>query len=298
LESLDPNIEVILNDKFLDESYNLTSLAGDITIVVTSDDASFGKDRFSLIVKELDFSTDLVTSGDQDCDLGLVGSITIEQSEDGVLYDIYDSSDQLITSGTGIGGNLLLGLPSESLQFGDNNFTIKASRGECGQQEFTNPVIVNIIDVPVVTYDALSNTLSTDATGSLQWYKDGTVIPGATSATHNLDHSTANYHVVASNQSCDKSSEIFLVNGLEEDLSNAGIALYPNPVNDIFQLKMSKSTLDNVLLRVLTVNGKVVEERSINTKITSINAVSYESGIYLVEIIDNGKRYIVRLVKQ
>ena len=144
----------------------------------------------------------------------------------------------------------------------------------------------------------MSNSLSTDAVGSLQWYENGEAIPGETSTTLNLGHATAEYHVVASNESCDKSSEILLVTGLEDDLENAGIALYPNPVNDIFHVKLSKSALDDVLLRVLTVNGKVVEERLINTEITSISAMDYESGIYLIEIIDNNKRHIIRLIKQ
>jgi len=53
-----------------------------------------------------------------------------------------------------------------------------------------------------------------------------------------------------------------------------------------------------IILKVINVNGQVVEVRKINSVQTFKIGENYKSGIYLVEVIQGRERKTIKLIKQ
>lgn len=456
LASIDERINIILNDHYTGETYNLRELQSGVPVVISSDAATFGKDRFSLTFKEFDFSTDLVTTGKQLCGQGIVAEITINGTEDGVDYFIYkngneinsatgngadlsftiptnklglgenifdvkasrggcsklDFPDQIsinvidkpaiayssetnelstsatgdlqwysddmiiegandqafvpdhngnyrveisngnciissetyqvsciysidnliisgmqvcdggkqaeinieqsedgvyygilkdgveISNGTGNGSSLLVDIPTDVLTGGENVFGVKVGGEECVQIDIETPVVIHIISTPIVTYDPITNVLSTNASGDLQWFRNDNSIEGATGETIQLDNNGGTYYVTSSNANCSFTSDVYIVTGISDELGEAGIDIFPNPVDDLLFIRLSKSSLENVLLRIISSTGRIIEERKTVDYLNKINVSDVSSGVFYIEILDNNKQYITRVVKK
>lgn len=455
MESIDTNINIILNDHFTGESYNLRETEGDIPVVVTADEATYGNERFTITFQEFDFSTDLEISGQQLCDQNMVGEITLSGSETGVDYVILKDGVEIATA-TGDGTDIVFELASDVLAIGENSFDVKASRGDCAQLDFPDPVIVNIIEKPSIdynvesnelntsssgdlqwyedgaaiegaisqvftpdhngnytvqvsnqtcslssdtyevtclfsidlnivgtqvcefgnvgeivieqseknvtytilkndmeiaqvigddsnlvvdvpeevlaegdnmftvrvggteciqkdvpepvtinivlqpsiSYDPVTNILSTDGTGELQWFENNIAIEGANSSSLQLDNSGGSYYVISSNTSCSFVSDEYIVTGVHDELENVGIDIFPNPVSDLLFVRFSNNLSDSVLLRVISNSGKLIEEIQTDKYLTSIDVVNISEGVFYVEIIDQKNHYISRIIKK
>lgn len=312
LETIDSDMEIFIKDNLDGTLHNLRSDSSFIISVTAAAEIydTLGtetnpqytyqiKNRFSLVVKEKDFSANLAVIGSQICTDEPSASITIQGSEEGVLYDILNDAGT-IAQAIGTGSDLEIILGDSLLANGDNNFRIAASRGACNYIEFDNPVPVNIISKPVLTFDEVTNSLSTDASGSLQWYDGDMELVGETGSSINVDlyHGEHIYSVKAFNNSCEKTSEVYLVTGIETDLTGTGIEVFPNPVSNKIHINLEKSAISNVLLRILSSDGRVVFQRDRFSGQLEVDASRLESGMYLVEITDATSRYVTRVVKQ
>jgi hypothetical protein len=316
VDSIDPNIYITLIDKLTGEEYDLRSFGEAITMTVTTDSDVYDTlgtesnpyytyqimDRFSLSFREAGFSTDLFTNAIQVCEEATpMASVIIEQAEAGVDYDVYKNG-VLVVSGMGMGADLALGVSSDYLNEGENEFTIKASRGGCAITEFSSPVLVDIIKNPDITYDDGLNTLNTSALGAIQWYRNDELLEGETGNSLSLDiyetSSTANYYVTTSNDDCERLSEVYIILGLEDGLDDTGIEVYPNPAKDNFYISLDNNSFGSVLLRIHSSNGLLIDERVITSGETEIDVSSYENGLYLIELIENNRRFSKRVVKQ
>ena len=83
------------------------------------------------------------------------------------------------------------------------------------------------------------------------------------------------------------------------DLSgSSNLKLYPNPVNDILNIKFSTSNIENVELYIFDVMGKVVIRHSFKVNndfnLHRLNIESLNSGIYSIKIGDLTKRFLVK----
>lgn len=79
------------------------------------------------------------------------------------------------------------------------------------------------------------------------------------------------------------------------DLSNEGVMVYPNPANDIVNIK----TTSNVeLVRITTVDGREIYSATANNNEVRINTSTIEAGVYFIEINTlNGKMAQKLIVK-
>lgn len=73
--------------------------------------------------------------------------------------------------------------------------------------------------------------------------------------------------------------------------------LYPNPTTGQFRIKMTKE-LKNSQVYVLDVNNKVVLHKSFNGFQVELNLSGKPSGVYIVNIIDEGETLTFKLVKK
>jgi hypothetical protein len=79
-----------------------------------------------------------------------------------------------------------------------------------------------------------------------------------------------------------------------------GVTVSPNPVVGLFNLAVSSTdNLSPVHIRILSVNGKIlaIQKTAANSTL-KIDAATWASGIYFAEVMQNGQRKVVKLIKQ
>ena len=138
-----------------------------------------------------------------------------------------------------------------------------------------------------------------------QWYENGHIIPGATSATYSAHFYTNDtfYCVLTSNAPCavpltDTSNIIYVSTGtlgvLDAMSSGSGISLSPNPNTGSFILSVAPDAISGTQLstEVRNVLGQVVYTRDINTggQKTEVNytlPAELADGMYYLETHDS-----------
>ncbi|AUC13659.1 hypothetical protein BTO06_00200 [Tenacibaculum sp. SZ-18] len=83
----------------------------------------------------------------------------------------------------------------------------------------------------------------------------------------------------------------------EDDVFLSGISIYPNPSQNIFNIK--RTTSDELTVKVLDLTGKqVFTKKNITDTTFEIDMSSYSSGIYIMNMSSNGKIATKKLIKR
>lgn len=83
--------------------------------------------------------------------------------------------------------------------------------------------------------------------------------------------------------------------GLTESIVSA-FNLYPNPASELVNVKVPESLMDSQI-RLMDITGKVVLTQQLTQSIVSIDVNTIPAGIYVVEVLKDGKSYTSRLIK-
>jgi hypothetical protein len=67
------------------------------------------------------------------------------------------------------------------------------------------------------------------------------------------------------------------------------ISAFPNPTNDFVNLKIEKGEIRDVEFTLFDLQGKVLSNRKIESTNTEVSLSGYNSGNYLLKIIQKGK---------
>jgi uncharacterized repeat protein (TIGR03803 family) len=152
----------------------------------------------------------------------------------------------------------------------------------------------------------VSATLQTMVTGSFsyQWYKDGKLIPGATSKDYtiiSIQPSDDGFYSCELNNGCravqtDPYRIIVLPlddpsckgNGINEQELHSIISMYPNPANDELHIRIDAPDVHHLSIELVDVLGRFVqqEERTFTDQETFINIRQLRKGTYWVRIRD------------
>jgi minor extracellular serine protease Vpr len=152
--------------------------------------------------------------------------------------------------------------------------------------------------VPTITKNA--DTLISSAITGNQWYKNGTIISGATGQKYTLT-SSGNYKVVVtSTHGC--SSESAVMNTSPTSISNienqTGISIYPNPASQQLNIKFDNS-FKNLSYTIYDNSGKIVLSDKLNNinkgDIKTINLGNLPNGIYNVKLYNNETNHTVKI---
>ncbi len=140
---------------------------------------------------------------------------------------------------------------------------------------------------PTVTRIA-SNTLTTGAFNSYQWYRNGVEIPGATSQSYTYS-TGGNYQVMVSNvNACTDHSDDYVVGasgggiGLDENALSV-LEVYPNPSNGLVTIDLNDFRKQRLTMRVFSITGQLVFEQTqstgslgqVNVDLTSLPKAAY-----------------------
>ncbi|HXU28029.1 MAG TPA: T9SS type A sorting domain-containing protein, partial [Bacteroidia bacterium] len=108
--------------------------------------------------------------------------------------------------------------------------------------------------------------------------------------THNTgtnSNSMINVTVINGNQTTE----------INKTISNNLVAVYPNPNNGVFYIKLNQ--YENTVVEVYNTIGQRVLVQSLQGNISSLNMVNLNSGIYQVRVLRaNNLIYQTKLIKQ
>jgi uncharacterized protein YegL len=135
------------------------------------------------------------------------------------------------------------------------------------------------------------NTLIIDASGTIQWFRDGTALNGETQASLQLQE-TGRYSVrVVNEYGCGSDSDPFLVNLVAVEPppgpSAYTLTLYPHPVSAELRVRLhGPANGSTVVLRVFDLLGKCVAEQSAHASTASqqfmLDVSGLRPGLYML----------------
>lgn len=204
----------------------------------------------------------------------------------------YTQSVQWYKNGTAIpGANSVIYTATES-----GDYTVEGSPVECPdftQNNFGLPVTAEFRPAPAIpvisNVGGVLTVTPVVPTITYQWYKDGTLIPGATGTTYNPAGQTGGYTVKATDGTgCSNMSTVFNYNPTATNDPNniAGhIKVYPSPAKDVIHIT-SPVKVNAVLLRA---DGGVLLEAKDATK---INISHFAEGLYILQLRDKDGNFI------
>lgn len=163
----------------------------------------------------------------------------------------------------------------------------------------TENVTVNVIPAPAnpgiyQNGDSLCCNPSSGVT--YQWYHNGNAISGGTTRCIYLTQNGTYSVTIVDTSICQytKTSSGFNVTsiGIKGYDHGAGIAIFPNPVQDVMNIKFGSA--QEYQVRVYSAVGASVFTQSIRASANSVYPVklSLPAGVYLVDITDNAKKSI------
>ncbi len=141
--------------------------------------------------------------------------------------------------------------------------------------EVTNPTGTEVITstnhitvsgfpvVPVITQSGNVLSITNPGGGTIQWYLNGTSIPGAVGVNHTMT-SSGNYTVAVTNAAgCSSTSSQFSgeldTSGLDENNVDIVYNLYPNPTSGSFVVELVGVSTSSINIRLLDVVGKEIQ---------------------------------------
>jgi Carbohydrate esterase, sialic acid-specific acetylesterase/Secretion system C-terminal sorting domain len=141
---------------------------------------------------------------------------------------------------------------------------------------------------------------SGDSTLTYQWIKCNptTLIAGATNQTY-IATANGSYAVVLSNNGCTDTSACVTVSNVSiSSTPTTNFSISPNPTNHQITIT-SNSIFTNAALSILSATGQLLlSQKNINGAALRIDMHAFASGIYFVEMKENGSRQVVKLVKE
>jgi len=135
------------------------------------------------------------------------------------------------------------------------------------------------------------NLVSSASTGN-QWYKETTVITGATSTTFKPTEA-GNYNVKVSVGGCSSSASenyYYLSTAVFNNGISKAVKIYPNPVSNQLKVEFGRSISSRVSIYIYDINGREVMRRNNVYSGSEFNVSRFGKGAYSVNIYDlNGK---------
>lgn len=163
-----------------------------------------------------------------------------------------------------------------------------------GCKSYSDTIPVVALSAPPAPVIYVNGTLlSTDPYPSLQWYENGTAIPGATNASYTITLPSSSYFTVArtSTDGCEVFSEPYNPSLGIEELANQ-INVYPNPTQGTVNIDASVPVSD---VLVLDVQGRTVKKVADGKHEVSVSEL--ESGTYYLVIHTDVQYFQVKIVK-
>ncbi len=77
---------------------------------------------------------------------------------------------------------------------------------------------------------------------------------------------------------------------MKENTLNISLMAYPNPTQELLNLRVGNYIQEQLAYKLLDLEGKVIAEATINTEITTIDMKQLPVATYFVEVHNEGKK--------
>jgi len=145
-------------------------------------------------------------------------------------------------------------------------------------------------ETPVITLNG--TLLTSDAVEGNQWFKDGVLIPGATSQTYDaVEGGSGDYWAVVSVNGCssDSSNHIYVLITGQQELRKDQVSIFPVPNDGRFTVMLQGTGKENFNIRVHNPLGEIVwEKKEVQGGVatsTTIDLRPAANGLYSVMIL-------------
>lgn len=174
-----------------------------------------------------------------------------------------------------------------------NYYVTASDNGSC--TAVSNQVTLTIYQPTPVTISVSGDTLTGYAAASYQWYWNGNIIPGATSAIY-IAITPGSYTLeITDANGCTESSTPVIVTGVN-DISESSIAVYPNPTTSSWQLTVDTRLVGSAV-EIYDAAGQVVYKAQITSAAMQLSLQNAASGVYELRIIAPQCNFVKKLVK-
>ena len=158
---------------------------------------------------------------------------------------------------------------------------------------------LTVFNMPPVSLSISGDTITSNNTGTLQWYFNDTIIPGATSSVYIAKVSGSYTLQVVDSNGCSITSnpQIITVSGITEQLPENAVAIYPNPSTGNWQVTVSRQ-LTRSTLEVFNAIGQLIYKAENIGTFSKISLPAVANGVYELRIASNNYRVVKKLVKE
>ncbi len=192
--------------------------------------------------------------------------------------DIVWYSDANLTNVIGTGSTY----QSSETNPGTYNYYVVAYNDSCASPVSIASLTIN--DLPIVIITQNGDTLYSSSSTGNQWYTTQGPISGANDSIYIVTVQGNYYVVVTDTNGCSAMSEIIHVipTAMLQQVLNNQINIMPNPASDYVVVK---NTLNNARIQIITLEGKVLHESTLNTNLNTISLKGFAKGMYQVRIL-------------
>jgi PKD repeat protein len=168
----------------------------------------------------------------------------------------------------------------------------------------TVPLFIEFLPTPTTpTFWSNGNTLTSLASGTLQWYLDSVAIPGANQQSYTISQ-TGNYMLCVTNASnCSScSNEMYAIySSINDYQSLVKMNVYPNPTSGIFTLEMFGIADNQVEIFITDLTSRIVMEDKADFHSyykKEINLQHVDKGAYIIHIKSDKGTAIEKIIIQ
>ncbi|PWJ40083.1 T9SS type A sorting domain-containing protein [Sediminitomix flava] len=146
-----------------------------------------------------------------------------------------------------------------------------------------------------------NNILTASPADTYQWYKDNEVIVGATDATYNASEENGLFHVEIQIGDCSHTSTkvaVGEITSVDDDFVKSNFKIYPNPTEGKLSIDILHLNNSSLTINLFHLTGKQLLHKSYPPSSSiELDLQSLISGVYILEIINDGKRITERIIK-
>ena len=182
-------------------------------------------------------------------------------------------------------------------------FWNKKTNGETKFENVMKKMMPNSSGMAISAFtkdQSVNKSLSFSFVGNYRLPKDGSVAQHIKDATENSVESWDDLVVVVFVQDATTKevlqSETFPIALTGVDAFEQGIQLYPNPANEMFNLKVSSLASETAVVKVINIKGQVVYTGSLVDGKSQINVANLSEGVYVVSVNAGSKNLNTKMV--
>ncbi|MCP4123888.1 MAG: PKD domain-containing protein [Bacteroidetes bacterium] len=184
---------------------------------------------------------------------------------------------------------------------GDYTVTLTATNDDGSDEKDDVTITVNALPEVLLSNLNGSLTASSASSGSYEWYKDNVLINGVSGTTYTATEDGAYKAVLTDGNDCvgTSNTENVVLTAVLDVVLDASISIYPNPVQDKLQLTFHNGDYSDLVLSIVDLSGRTLDQVQIITSQMEIDIRAYNSGVYLFTFeTKDGRKAVRKVIKQ